>query len=466
VASALAERFRAVVERYSDRAALVLDRDSRLTYGELDQLSNRVSRFLGARGVKKGDRVALRMEKSPLAYAAIVACWKTGAPYFFIDPKNPQLRVSKMLEQCEPRAVLSEAELEAAKGFEPSPKDPPSPIDGTAPAYIMFTSGSTGAPKGAVISHGNVLSFLDWVHPLFKFGCEDRFCNLNALYFDNSVFDIYASLFAGASLVPFDSDTVADPASIARRIRDTRCTVYFSVPTLLIYLQITGQATRENFASVGKVIFGGEGYPKPKLKALFDQLGGQASLFNVYGPTECTCICSSHRISAADFADPEGLAPLGMPVGKFAFHVLGEDQEPVAPGETGELFLGGPGVGLGYFNQPEETERAFVRGLYRTGDLVRVSPQDGNLHFVGRKDSQIKHLGYRIELEEVRHSLCAVPGVDEAAVFYRASEVVGAIIAVVATRAGLTEKELRAEAATRLPKYMVPERIHCLQSLP
>jgi D-alanine--poly(phosphoribitol) ligase subunit 1 len=298
---------------------------------------------------------------------------------------------------------------------------------------------------------------------------------VNPLYFDNSVFDFYASIMNGASLVPFDSATMRDPYRVLQRIDELRCTIYFSVPSLLIYFQTLKMITPSAFPHVRAVVFGGEGYPKTKLKDLFDCLHPRAELVNVYGPTECTCICSAYRVTEADFQDLDGYPPLGGPLPNFSFAILNERDEAAAPGEVGELCLGGPCVGLGYFNDPELTKDAFRQNplnphyyerIYRTGDLVRLSADGGKIHFVGRNDSQIKHQGYRIELGEIGHALGRISGVDEAVALHTARDRISLIIAVVASCDGLSADAIRKEVARVVPAYMVPGRVNVLERLP
>lgn len=484
--------FRDVVHRHGSRNALIWSPTSTLTFAELDRLSDRVAHFLRAQGVARGDRVCIRLDKCNFAYAAIVACLKTGAPYFILDPANPAPRAAHILQTCTPMVVFSaketplqiasgavfvvdrEDELRILEGIAEGPFDAGYDVAGSDPAYIMFTSGSTGVPKGAVMSHANLTNFIAWARVQFSVTADDVFTNVNPLYFDNSVFDIYGSIFNGAALVPFDTTTMKDPYGVLARIDDLRCTIYFSVPSLLIYFQTLKAITPQVFTSVRNVVFGGEGYPKPKLKELYDCFHHRIRLINVYGPTECTCICSAYEISEDDFKDLDGYPPIGALIANFSWTILNESDEVAALDETGELRLGGPCVGLGYFNEPELTRKAFAQNpvnhhyherMYRTGDLVRLSRSDGKIHFVGRKDSQIKHQGYRIELGEIEHALSRIRGVDEAAVFHATSNGVSVIIAVVAA-CGLTAEILRKEVASLVPSYMVPGRIELVERLP
>jgi D-alanine--poly(phosphoribitol) ligase subunit 1 len=219
------------------------------------------------------------------------------------------------------------------------------------------------------------------------------------------------------------------------------------------------------------IIFGGEGYPKVELKKLYDRFLGQASLVNVYGPTECTCICSAHTLSADDFLDLDGLPTLGHLNPNFDHRILNEDDCDAA---EGELCLIGPNVAAGYFNDLERTAAAFhtitvanrfMKRMYRTGDLVKEV--GGRLHFVGRKDNQIKHMGYRIELEEIEHALVKLPKINQAAVIYlRKDTIYGKIIGFAASLEKVNEQYLLTELKKLLPIYMIPSKIIIKAELP
>jgi D-alanine--poly(phosphoribitol) ligase subunit 1 len=487
-------KFREIATAYAKQPALRYLGEEYVSYGRLDQFSNQIAHLLLEHGLTRGDVVVIFHDKSAAAFATMLACLKAGLIYTNLDPASPWERLRKIIETCAPKAivngfgdlphshflnrqpaiVLSLRDSATATKLEehdatPVPNLPD--VTGAHPAYIMFTSGSTGMPKGAVMSHANVFNFIRWSRDRFEITPADILSNVNPMYFDNSVFDFYASLFSGASMAPVASAAVRDSRKLIHAVNSAPCTIWFSVPSLLVYLLTTRALSSNDFPGIRKIIFGGEGFPKPKLKQLYDLFGGRAELENVYGPTECTCICSSHTIKASDFADMKALATLGFLASDFACEILGTGEAK----DEGELFLCGPNVGLGYYNDPERTAGAFIQNPthrrfrdigYRTGDLVRRD-QDGRLHFIGRTDFQIKHMGYRIELEEIEAALGSLPEVSECAVIYRKlgdglGELVG--FAVLA-KAAASDELLRGVAAI-LPAYMVPRRITALNVLP
>jgi D-alanine--poly(phosphoribitol) ligase subunit 1 len=465
-----------------------------LRYSDLDALVNRIARWLLVRGAGPGQVVALQNAKTPEGYAAMLACLKVGVAYTNLDVQNPVERLSRILSVCRPTMVLCDdvpaaCVVEAAAqisalvtglsdhrseidSFASEAPDLPM-VTGADPAYVMFTSGSTGTPKGVAISHGSVINFIAWSRSTFGIGPDDVIANVNPIYFDNSVFDFYSALFTGACLAPISSAQLTDARTTVRRIDEAGCTVWFSVPSLLIYLMTMKALRADSFRTVRTIVFGGEGYPKSELSKLHALYGARCRLVNVYGPTECTCICSAYDISAGDLTGT-GLPPLGKIADNFSYLVLDGDA-PVAAGGAGELCLLGPQVGLGYYNDAERTAASFVQNplartlpqrMYRSGDLVRE--ENSLLHFVGRKDNQIKHMGYRIELEEIEAALNRIGSIIQAAVIYkRVRDGFGHIIAYVASaEPGLDEARLRAGLASALPPYMIPNRFVILSELP
>lgn len=490
-------RFKRVVREHADRPALCFDADTHLTYGELDAQSTRIAENLASRGIGRRAVVALSGEKTPRTYGALLACLKLGAVYTMLDPEGPSDRLRKIVETCRPSLLVGarefltrHAETLRHSGVKTacitdivspgqagqSRIDSDMPIvTGDDPAYIMFTSGSTGAPKGAVMTHANVLNLADWAQETYGIEPDDVQTNVNPLYFDNSVFDIYASLLNGSCLVPFSKEETRNVGALVGKVEQCGCTLWFSVPSLLIYLQTMHALDGTRLRCVRRFIFGGEGYPKGKLKAFFEAYRETSELHNVYGPTECTCICSSYRVTERDFDDMQGLAPLGAIAPNFDYRILDDNLAPVPVGAIGELCLLGPNVGKGYYNDPERTAAAFVVNLrnpaygermYRTGDLVSQSFPDGLIRIHGRKDNQIKHMGYRIELEEVEAALHRLDYVTEAVMLHSVAAGISRLIAVVMLKTLVTEDRVRADLRELLPDYMIPGEIIFLPELP
>ncbi|MCC6069966.1 amino acid adenylation domain-containing protein [Massilia sp. GCM10020059] len=487
--------FEEVVRRHHDRTALLYPAtEETVSYGKLAALATAIAGELVRQGVQPGDVVAMFHDKSPPAYAAMLACLRLGVIYTNLDPDSPWARLEKILHTCQPRLIVNSfSTLPYQDALEQAGTLPvldlqawsrrpladsealpdAASVGGQHPAYIMFTSGSTGMPKGAAISHANLLWFIGWAHDRFAVTQDDVMTNANPMYFDNSVFDFYTALFAGATLVPLTAEQVREPRTLVKLVNQARCSIWFSVPSLLVYLLTTRALAAKDFPAMRAIVFGGEGFPKTRLKQLFDLFGARTALENVYGPTECTCICSAHRVEAVDFDDMTRLATLGSIAQNFSAHILPLD---AAAPQFGELFLAGPHVGLGYYNDPERTSRSFIQNPanarypevgYRTGDLVERD-ENGKLHFKGRQDFQIKHMGYRIELEEIEAALNTLPNVKECAVVYRKlAEGLGEIVAFAAADdAGVTAESLLSQLAALLPAYMVPRKVNVMAQLP
>jgi D-alanine--poly(phosphoribitol) ligase subunit 1 len=366
--------FQENAKRYANHIAIEFPNGDIKTYQQLNQIVNQTSRFLiGSFKISNGDVVCISGLKKIETFCMMLACLKIGAIYSVFDSDSPINRVLTIFSSCQPKLIVAEAgfidlvqkksdvkkiaflennfiEKKLVKKFSSNNFSEVASVNINNPAYIMFTSGSTGIPKGAVISHANLISFISWSKKEYGFSANDKLTNVNPLFFDNSVFDFYSSIFSGATLVPFSKNEVSNPALLMQKINEIGCTSWFSVPSLLIYLEAINTLVPENMQKINRFIFGGEAYPKSKLIKLFKLYSHRAEIYNVYGPTECTCICSNYKISAEDFNDLSGLAPLGNLIENFNYLILNDKLEPVMEDEIGELCLLGPNVGLGYFN--------------------------------------------------------------------------------------------------------------------
>lgn len=490
--SNLWEAFHAIGTSFGERTALAYpERNNQHSYSSLYRLSVDIAAGLVESGYKRGDVGCIFHDKSPEGFACMLACLRLGIVYTNLDPENPWSRLEKILETCKPRFaincfrdlahlkslkdicnVLDPSEITSQSLDKSIDMPPVESIHASDPAYIMFTSGSTGVPKGAVMSHSNLLGFIRWGQDEFKIDHNDVLTNINPIFFDNSVFDFYIALFSGATLVPFSQEQVREPRRLVRLVSESKCTIWFSVPSLLIYLLTTRSLSKEALVCLRKIIFGGEGFPKPKLKELFNIFEDQAQLVNVYGPTECTCICSAHTVVATDFTDMHGLVTLGKLARDFEGEIVSQGNDC---SDVGELLLFGPHVGLGYYNDPQRTSGSFTQNPrhtlhrdvgYRTGDIVRRDSV-GQLHFKGRIDFQVKHMGYRIEIEEIEAALSNLEGVDQCAVVYKnLGEGMGKIIAFVASSTLASSEDLVEQVGLLVPSYMVPKQIRLVSDLP
>jgi D-alanine--poly(phosphoribitol) ligase subunit 1 len=489
-------KFYSVSETFSKNVALRFHNGAKISYNELNEVSNQIANYLLKFGLKQGDVLAIFNDKSLNGYALILACLKTGIIYTNLDPDSPWARLEKILNTCQPALIcfdnvglqfeenlrqsyqtirlinISSKEIKSEIAeFSSNNLEETIAIHGSSPAYIMFTSGSTGFPKGAIMSHNNVLNFIQWGKQTFDVTEIDVFTNVNPIYFDNSVFDFYTSIFNGAGLVPISHAIAKDARALVKAINESKCTIWFSVPSLLVYLLTNKALTFADFPEIKRISFGGEGFPKNKLKQLFELFNPRITLFNVYGPTECTCICSSYIISDKDFENMNELAPLGFIAPNFGYEILPSTNDNA---NLGEIALLGPCVGLGYYNDEERTQKSFVQNpnkkyhqlMYKTGDLVERA-ENGYLHFKGRVDNQIKHMGYRIELEEVEAAFSSLAYVNEVGVVYeRLSQELGFIKAYASINKQIEISEIMQDIKLILPTYMVPKSITVLDVLP
>jgi amino acid adenylation domain-containing protein len=501
------ERLQDLVTRQADArpqaTAVVLD-ETRLTYAELDTQSTQLARLFRSEGYRRGDRICWLGPKCPAAIVALLGIYKADCIYVPLDLRNPARRLKQILDSCEPRCVLAGGdaaqrldELAALGALTPNmaigwlhggdvvvaggrlfriaftsddvKTQPASAVlsgnSSDAPAHILFTSGSTGVPKGVVITHRNVARFLAWAIDYFRIDAGDRHSGHSPLHFDLSMFDIFGTLAAGAELHLVPPGLEILPNRLAGFMRDQRLTQWFSVPSLLSYMAKFDVVRQGDFPELRRLLWCGEVFPTPSLVYWMQRLP-HVTFTNLYGPTETTIASSFHTIGACP-DNPMSPVPIGTACDGEELVVLDIAGGRAAAEDVGELHIGGAGLSPGYWRDAEKTQAAFVPDprpgrtgrLYRTGDLAREG-RDGVVHFVGRADTQVKNRGHRIELGEIEAAVSALAHVQECAVIAVPSTgFEGTTIGCAYVRmpeAPVTPVTLRGALSEMLPGYMLP----------
>lgn len=495
-------------ERYPDRAAIDVGGEP-TTYADLKARAKTFSAALQVRDDQaKPPLTAVFAQRTETAFAGILAALLRGHGYVPLNPTFPPERTATMLERSQANAVIVDRngaeKLKAVLGgitreltvlmpdeddieqwrteFEkhtflgPQDLDPPksfTPIDCEAHdiAYLMFTSGSTGVPKGVMVSHANARYFLNTVVQRYALRETDRLSHMFDLVFDLSVFDLFAAWECGACVCSPSADQLLTPAGY---INDAKLTLWFSVPSLALFMRRLGLLEEGVFPNLRWSLFCGEALTLEAGEA-WAMAASNSTVENLYGPTELTLSCTLHRWD--EHLSPEqgeqGVVPIGEPFPGMTALVVDEQLREVAPGEDGELLMSGPQVALGYWNDPAATEKAFLvppgkdETFYRTGDRVRRPVEGQSMNYLGRIDHQIKIRGNRVELGEVEAVLRELSGVGSVAVIGWPVTASGAdaLIAFLETEEA-DVRGLRRQVATRLPDYMRPKQIRLLNQMP
>ncbi len=463
------------------QAVALVHRDRRITYQELDLLANSFAHELFRRDLPAEAIVALAMDRSPELVAAMLGALKAGAAYLPLDSSYPPERLQLLLADSSARLLITQASL-----MERFPHwsgatllagdlpvvDQPAPQVTLTPeslAYVMYTSGSTGMPKGVEIPHRGIIRLV-FGNDYARFGPDRVFLQMAPVSFDASTFEIWGALLHGGTCVLYP-EIIPTPSALAAVLRSEAVTTLWLTSSLFNALIDDDPMVLK---TVEQLLIGGEALSVSHVARALEKLP-DTQLINGYGPTECTTFACCYPIPRCWTSTPNTI-PIGRPIARTEVHILDEHLAAVPSGQPGELYLGGDGVARGYRNRPELNRAAFVPNplgseqarLFKTGDMVRCRP-DGNLEFLGRVDDQVKIRGFRIEPGEIEAALARHPAVAQAAVqvFERQpGDKYLAAYLVLSAGQSATAADLRAFLTDRLPAYMVPSWFQLMDRLP
>nr|AHB38497.1 EpxD [Goodfellowiella coeruleoviolacea] len=473
----LVELVRAAARRSPDAVAVVCGERS-WTYAELVGRAEGLAGRLVARGVRPGDWVGLVLGRGLAQVEAMLGVLFAGAGYVPVDPAAPAERIGFILEDCQARWVVVDAgaggglagfagEVLTVEELSAGPVGVLPEVGVDAVAYCIYTSGTTGRPKGVVISHRNVVRLVTNDAFPFQFGPDDTWSLFHSYAFDFSVWELYCCLTHGGRLVVVSEEDAKDTVRFRRLLDREKVTVLNQTPSAFAQLLRVWEGEPDSLRHLRYVIFGGEKL-RPRLLADWMRARPEVRMVNMYGITETTVHSTVHVLTPADTEDDASV--IGVPIPTTRVYVLdaGGGRRLVPVGVVGELYVGGDGVASGYLGRPELDAERFVANpfgegrLFRSGDLVRFRP-DGSLEFVGRADSQVKVRGYRIELGEVEARLAEHASVAEVAVLAEDDRLV-AFVRCAGEQPSVGE--LRADLASRVPEYMVPNEFRVVAAIP
>ncbi|WP_052769821.1 amino acid adenylation domain-containing protein [Paenibacillus sp. IHB B 3415] len=490
-AATLHEGFEARAALQPEHPAIVFAGES-ISYQQLNRRANCLAHELIARGVRPNDHVGVSVKRNMNLVIALLAVLKSGAAYVPVDPGYPASRKNYILQHSEASAAIceddepldvpvqirlgsAEAGATTASYSADYPADNPElSIDGSALAYIMYTSGSTGMPKGVMIEHRSAVNLISWVNRELDIGSHDRGLFVTSVCFDLSVYDIFGLLAAGGTIVLCPEPQITDPDSLTRLLLEQRITFWNSVPTTLHYLVRHLAEYIPDFAQLElrHIFLSGDWVPL-ELARNYSRYFPRAKLTALGGATEAAVWSIYYPVT--EVREDWTSIPYGIPVEQNYWYILDDDLQPVAAGETGELYIGGIGVARGYIKDPVKTAQAFMPDpfreseadrMYKTGDLGRMQ-EDGTIEFLGRRDDQVKIRGFRIETKEVEKLLLEYPGIRDVAVMARSHSSGDKFLCAYLTAAqAVSGAGLKQYLAARLPAYMLPSVFIRLEHFP
>lgn len=465
----------------------VCDEWTSITYKEYRERALGIAEAIIKSGYGRKRPIAVYMEKSVKVLISFMGIAYSGNFYSPIDISMPMSRVKKILEVLEPGLIITTRELaESFSQFEynceyfyyedallteysDEVSNVLDQIISTDLLYVLFTSGSTGVPKGVSITHGSVVDYIDWVVDIFEITSEDSFGNQAPFFFDNSILDIYSAMKSGAALYIVPSKLFAQPVPLLEYIRKNKINTIFWVPSALIVISKLKAFRNVDLSAVLKrVLFCGEVMPNKQLN-LWRKYLPNVVYANLYGPTEITDACTYYIVDR-EFQDDEPL-PIGKPMRNTEVLVLDEDNSLVTEvGKIGELCVRGAGVSKGYYRNLGKTAEVFVQNplnyayeekIYRTGDLVRYNER-GELIYLSRKDFQIKHMGHRIELGEIETAVSSLPQISLCCCLY--DNIHSRIVLFIDRE--IKKEEINQQLRNMIPEYMIPGKIIVIDKMP
>ncbi|WP_083914060.1 non-ribosomal peptide synthetase [Nocardia concava] len=463
-------------------AVAVVHGGERLTYAELDEQARGLARLIAGYGIGPGQFVGLALPRSMDLIVGILAVLRAGAAYVPLDPNYPRERLRAVLDDAAPGLILTSVGVVLPEGISDAPVlrmgDPPRVVPREPavlcsphlPAYVIHTSGTTGRPKGVVVTHANVVRLLTATRPWFEFGPEDVWTLFHSAAFDFSVWEIWGALGHGGTLVLVDAETARSPRDFLELLAAHRVTVLNQTPSAFGMLVDAEASTPfDGDLALRYVLFGGEPIEPWRLAQWWARHDPRSPrLINMYGITETTV-----HTTGAPLNGPAAGGEIGTAIPDSAVYILDAALRPAAPGIPGELYVAGPGIAAGYLRQPGRTATRFPADpfgppgavMYRSGDVARWTA-DGTLEYLGRADRQVKIRGFRIEPGEIEATLCAFPAVASAVVLTVERQPGDRRLAAYVTGTGIDVAAVRAALTERLPAHAVPSIITAVDTIP
>ncbi|PEY62862.1 non-ribosomal peptide synthetase [Bacillus cereus] len=473
------EQFYMQVDRQPDRIAIATETES-LTYRQLNMSSNQVAQHLLENGIKRGDKVAIFLDRSMNSIVSMLGILKAGAAYIPIDVKYPEDRINYIVRDSEACRIITSNKYKSHLNvsnykisiiediYRATINDDVKILNKPDDlAYVIYTSGSTGKPKGTLLTHKGVLNLVEWRNEVFQISSNDKVTQFYSHSFDSSVSEIFSTLLNGAELYVLSDEQRYSTVAYAQAIQETQATIS-DLPTVF-FNELSTSLTKldcEKIRSLRFIIMGGEAASTNAIRSWQSTFKNQVQLVNEYGPTEATVSAMYYFIPVLEGDNNLlGSIPIGIPISNTKVHILNSYMQHCPVGAMGELYIESLGLAQGYWKQEEKTKQAFIsnpfsednsKRLYRTGDLARWLP-NGNIEFMGRKDKQVKIRGHRIELGEIEDAMLQLEGISQAVVTQTEDGMLLQAYYKTVDGIGIEKNKLALHLSNVLPEYMVPK---------